>query len=83
MGGHIIWTFIHVPVQRVTIGHQSCKKSIQVNAHIRVCIFLNEQGCRGVMDKHIADACLDLECAYCIAHCGRNRVEAAARRLNL
>ena len=45
---HVISAFGRVPKQRVAIGHEPREKTLQIAAHFRVGIFLNQQRRRGM-----------------------------------
>ena len=51
---HVIRAFVHMPVQWVSVGHQAPKECLQIHTNVRVGVFLDQQGCGGVLDKYTA-----------------------------
>ena len=56
MGRHIVGAFFYVLEQRVTIGHQSLHKSLEVPQHLRISVLAHQQRGTGVTDPDRADA---------------------------
>lgn len=57
MRGHVVRTFAGVLEQGITVRHKAGKKAIQIGAHIRIRVLLDEQGGRRVlkMQRHKAE----------------------------
>src|ERR1035437_10144072 len=44
MGGHVVVALDGMHEQAISIGHQPCEEVLQVAAHVRVSVFLNQEG---------------------------------------
>ena len=53
MSGHVIRSFLGMPVTSITIVHQIRDKAFQIFENGRVGIFVNDQGRTGVVNEHI------------------------------
>jgi len=47
---HVIVSFDRMPEERITVGHETGEESFQITAHVRVGIFLDQQGSRSVTE---------------------------------
>tara|TARA_B100000674_G_scaffold114672_1_gene85931 strand:+ start:461 stop:706 length:246 start_codon:yes stop_codon:yes gene_type:complete len=55
MGGHVIGTLSGVDVEGVSLRHEPSKESLKITLHIRICVLLDEERRRGVMDKDMTE----------------------------
>ena len=59
MRGHIVGTFLGVPVEWIPIWNVAGHISLEIGADGRICIFADNQGRTGVVDKSMCEAAID------------------------
>lgn len=60
MGRHVIVSLIIVDKLRIAFWNQVVDKGLEVFSHRRICIFIDGQSGRGMLDKYMKDTRLDL-----------------------
>ena len=83
MGRHVIWSFIYMSIERVTIGHQAPKECLEIGLHVRVGIFLNQQRCGCVVNEHAAQTRWYACACHGVTNLVGNGVQSAAGCLDL
>ena len=58
MRWHIIFPFFCVLKNRITVRHEPGKKALEIVANFRICIFLDQEGSRRVLDVEREQPCL-------------------------
>ena len=80
--GHVVVAFAGVREQRIAIRHETLEESLQIGAHVRVGIFLNEQGRRRVPHVERDEAVAETVLGNPRFNRAREVVEAASARGN-
>lgn len=83
MRRHVVRAFSGVVVNAVALGYQAGKELFQIGFHIRVCILLNDQAGRGMLNYQRQQALPDSDFAHPRQNCPGNRIQALATRLDV
>jgi len=78
--GHVIRAFERVTISRIVFRNQSLEKIRHVEDHIRVRVFLDDQGSRGVLDEDGQQCGLDSDGSEPRRDLASERIEALPTR---
>jgi hypothetical protein len=80
--GHVVVAFRRVDKQRVAVRHEPLEKRLQIAAHIRVGIFLDEQRSRRVLQMNREQTVVEFILREPFFHLARELVKPASARGN-
>ena len=78
--GMFVVTFARVLEERVAVGHEACEEALEIAAHLRVGVFLEEQRRGGVLEMQRGEAGLQAALADQFPDLRGEFVEAASAR---
>ena len=80
MRGHIVVTLRHVDEQWIAVRHEPFEERLQIAAHVRVGVFLNQQRGRRVPQEQCQQAVLEFILFHPLLHFARELAKSAPAR---